>query len=130
MENNGGVPQTRQGGDREGVPDLTDDDVYRALAETRRRRLMYVLLIEEETTVGELARVLAGWDAVDTGSMTTPRDHERIVIKLDHEDLPLLEEAGLLTYDRESATISLEPLDEAVADLICQSVEADSSEST
>jgi hypothetical protein len=125
MTNDRKVPQSRQVHEEERLPNLTDDEVYRALAKARRRRLLYVLFVEEESTVSEMATVLAGWGAVDTGTMTTPRERDRIIRHLKHADLPVLDEAELISYDRERDTVSLEPIDESVIGLVCQSIEAE-----
>ncbi|MEF8815104.1 MAG: hypothetical protein V5A55_15035 [Halovenus sp.] len=115
--------------DRRAEPDrsprLSDDRLYRALAATPRRRLLYILLVEEKSTIDEIATVLAGWDATETGTITTPADREQIIVALEHIHLPRLSETGLVTYDRESGAVELERLDDAVIDLICQSVESE-----
>jgi DNA-binding transcriptional ArsR family regulator len=106
---------------------LADDQFYRALAATPRRRLLSVLLDGEERTVDELATVLAGWDATDSGGMATPEDHERVAVELVHAHLPLLDDAGLVAHDRDDDTVSLEGVEPAVDDLIRRSVEAERS---
>ena len=55
-------------------PRLADDQFYRALAATHRRRLLYHLLDETEGTVAEIATVLGGWEATTGGTMHTPDD--------------------------------------------------------
>ena len=122
MENNTGDQSERQGAS--GLT-LQDDQLYRALASAQRRRLLYVLLVEQESAVGKLATVLAGWDATEAGGMATPADREQILIALEHVHLPILAESGLVTYDRDDGTVRIEPLDDAVFDLICQSVETE-----
>lgn len=103
-----------------------DDLSFRALADARRRRLLYLLLEEGETTLDEAATLLAGWTAVESGAMTGPDDRERIRVRLHHVDLPLLSEAGLVDYDRERGTLDVATVDEAVADLVRRSVDAES----
>ena len=105
------------------TPRLSSDRFYRALASTQRRRLLSLLCDEREETVDELATVLTGWDATTTDTMATPADHERLTIELVHSHLPLLEESGLVTYDRERATVAIEPLEETVVELIHRSVD-------
>jgi hypothetical protein len=107
------------------VPLLSQDVFYRALATAQRRRALYVLLVQEAATVDELATVLAGWEATDTGTMRSPADHRRIGVDLRHRDLPMLAEAGLVDYDAEAEVVTVEPLEEAVVALVCRSVEAD-----
>jgi DNA-binding transcriptional ArsR family regulator len=106
---------------------LADDQFYRALASTQRRRVLSFLLEETESTVDELAAVLAGWDAAATGTMATPDDHEAIALLFVHAHLPMLDEAGLVDYDPDRETVRVEPLDDAVAALIQRSVEAEES---
>lgn len=107
-------------------PGLSDDDVYRALASTQRRRALYVLLVQEDTTIAELATVLAGWEATDAGTMRGPADRRRIRTDLHHRHLPVLADAGLVEYDPEEATVAAEPLDDDLRVLVCRSIESGS----
>lgn len=106
-------------------PGLSDDQLYRALASTRRRRLLYVLLAEEESTVDQIATVLTGWNATEIGGMATPDDRKEIFLELVHTHLPLLDKTGMVAHDRKSGTVRIEALDTAVVDLICRSVEVE-----
>jgi DNA-binding transcriptional ArsR family regulator len=101
---------------------LSEDDFYQALAAQPRRRLLAYLLVHERSTVEELGGVLAGWDATESSGMATPGDHDQIVVALLHRHLPLLSEAGLVEYDRESGTVEVLSLDAAVVNLIHRSV--------
>lgn len=109
------------------TPDLTDDRLYAALASTQRRRLLYYLLDREGGSVDEIATVLTGWEATETGGMGTPDDRTRVRIALEHCHLPRLAEAGLVTYDREAGAVEIEPLDPAVDDLLSRSVDPEHS---
>lgn len=106
-------------------PTLADDSLYRALSATLRRRTLYILLVQSESTVSELATTLAGWGATDKGEMTSRADYEQIHIALIHQHLPLLADVGMVSYDRESGAVRLEPLTTAVQDLISQSIETE-----
>jgi DNA-binding transcriptional ArsR family regulator len=106
-------------------PRLAEDGFYRALESVQRRRLLSFLLGETESTIGELAAVLAGWDAAGAETMATPGDHEAITLQLVHVHLPMLDEVGLVDYDSDRGDVRIEPLDDAVADLIQRSVEAE-----
>jgi hypothetical protein len=94
------------------------DGLYRALASTRRRRLLYYLLDTEEASVGTLATVLAGWDAIDTGTLSTQADREQILLELEHIHLPLLADEGLLSYARTDGTVRIREVDESIRELI------------
>lgn len=109
------------GGDS--APSLSDDDLYRALASRRRRRVLSTLLIEGESTVAELSTVLTGWQATEAGTMATPDNRTEVLIELRHSDLPILDEVGFVTFDSETETVKLEPVSLAVRELIQQSVE-------
>ncbi|MFW5956362.1 MAG: DUF7344 domain-containing protein [Halorhabdus sp.] len=107
-------------------PLLTEDGFYQALSSRRRRRLLSVLLGRDERTVEELATVLTGWETTETGGMATPEDRDTVMTSLLQVHLPLLEEAGLIVYDRDQGTDRAESLDAAVADLITRSIRAES----
>ena len=119
-----GAARNERGEPTETTPQLSDDRLYRALASTRRRRLLHVLLEREESTVEELATVLTGWEASETGTMGTVRDYDRIGIELKHVHLPLLVDIGLIRHDRESDTVGIERLDPLLVELLSRSVDA------
>ncbi len=109
----------------EGAPRISEDRLYRALASTRRRRLLYLLLEEGKCTVEALSTILIGWDATETSAMATRDDRDRIAVMLEHVHLPLLADEGLIAYDRRSETVEIEPIDPVVEDLVRRSVEAE-----
>lgn len=105
-------------------PRLADDQFYRALASTHRRRLLYYLLETTESTVEELASVLGGWEVTTGGTMQTPADRSELRLELMHVHLPRLADAGLIAYDPDEGTVELEPLHPRVADLVRGSIES------
>lgn len=119
------LPQRSRGAKTQTTPRLSDDELYRALSARRRRRLLYLLLVEEVATIDKIATVLAGWDATETGTMVTSDERTEIVLELQHVHLPRLTDAGFVTVDSDDDTVELLPLDDAVVDLICQSVESE-----
>lgn len=119
------LPQRSRGAKTQTAPRLSDDELYRALSARRRRRILYLLFIEEEATVDKIATVLAGWDATETGTMVTPDERTEVVLELRHVHLPRLADAGFVTVDSDDDTVELLPIDDAVVDLICQSVESE-----
>lgn len=120
----GHVDQNSLASSSDSVPWLSDDKFYRGLASGERRRLLYFLLDRGESTVEEVATVLAGWEVAETGGMGTKDDRDRFVIALEHVHLPLLADAGLVTYDRQTGTVAIDSVDPFVADLIRHSVES------
>jgi DNA-binding transcriptional ArsR family regulator len=101
---------------------LADGDLYPALTNETRRRLLYYLTATPETTVENITTVLVGWEVADEGSMATPADHERLRTVLEHVHLPVLAERGLIEYDRDSGTVAAGGVDESVVWLLEQSV--------
>lgn len=106
------------------APSLSDDRLYRSLASRDRRRVLFLLADEREMSVEELTTMLTGWGTTDAGTMATVDDWERVRIQLVHTHLPLLDDAGLLTYDHERGAVRLEPQRSVVTALIRQSVSA------
>lgn len=72
-------------------------DLFRALASSPRRRVLFVLLEWRETSVEELADVLAGWRAATRDEPVGPDERNRIRTRLIHVELPTLEGCGLVT---------------------------------
>ena len=113
------------GSGSEPTPRFCRNEFYRALASERRRRLLYLLLDVGKRAVRELATVLTGWTATETGTMGLPAERNEIVVGLEHSHLPLLADAGLVTYDRQRGTVELESLAPTVEALLRRSIAAE-----
>lgn len=123
-------PENEQETDPKVLPILTNEQFYRALASKHRRRLLYFLTEEQTSTVEELATVLTGWKATETGKLGTVEDRENARIRLVHVHLPLLEESELVQYDRQRKTVTLASLDPLITELLSRSVEAEHTSSS
>ncbi|MFC4552821.1 MULTISPECIES: DUF7344 domain-containing protein [Halorussus] len=90
--------------------------MFAALADDRRRFALYYLREAGSATVEELATVLVGWLGAreEPTTVTTPGDRRSVQVSLVHAHLPKLAEAGLVDYDEESGTVTLEPLADSV----------------
>jgi len=93
------------------------DDLFGALADGTRRRVTWYLLDESPASIHELADVLAGW-RLDDRPAVGPADHENLVAALHHSHLPVLDEAGLVDYHREDATVEATALAPVVEDVV------------
>lgn len=122
------MKNNRQATESDSSPQFSDDKFYRALASTRRRRLLYYLLDAEESTVEELATVLTGWEATETGRIGTPDDREDARVTLIHVDLPRLADAGLISYEPGDGAVRIASLGPGVSDVVRRSVEFGPSE--
>ncbi|WP_340100139.1 DUF7344 domain-containing protein [Salinibaculum salinum] len=118
-----GSEHTREAGDS--VAGLADDRLYRSIAARPRRRLLYYLLDTGETTVGELAEVLVGWEATESGGMATREEYEQMAISLRHSHLPVLADANLVTYDPADGTMTNGEIAESVRNLLERSIAAE-----
>lgn len=101
----------------EETPAVLPDMLHRALAAPERRQLLSYLLEQPRTTLEEATDVLAGW-LTEHEQMVDPGDHERIRTTLHHVHLPLLEEAGVITYDAEDEVIRLSSLSDPVQETV------------
>lgn len=94
------------------------DALYRSLASSERRRVLYVLLERQHASVDELADVLSGWKATTEGGVVGAETRRRLYTALHHTHLPQLSEAGVVTYDAGDRTVSLASLPETAAEAI------------
>ena len=99
---------------------FAENRFYQALSVQTRRRVLAHLLTRDHCTVD----VLVGWE-VTTSPMVDSARAEQLRIGLVHRHLPLLEEAALISYDRASGEVAIEPLSQPVEQLIQQSIEAE-----
>lgn len=124
--NEDGERSQHSDGDRgHGESRLADDQLYRVLAARTRRRLLYYQLEAEESTVDELAEVLVGWEADETGGMGTTDDYKQLVTRLRHAHLPALADAGFVQYDDATGRVTLGEIDDSISDLIERSIAAE-----
>lgn len=91
------------------------DDLFRALANSKRRRLLSVLSAESRMSLSELTDVLVGWDCTADGP-AGPDERAQAKIELVHAHLPLLSDAGLVTVaDRTVRRADLaDPVEEVI----------------
>lgn len=86
---------------------VSGSPVLRSLADARRRRLLGILL-DRGTTVPEciLARELAAGEQEESVTTATQEAVRSVRIDLHHVQLPVLEEAELVEWDRDAETVS------------------------
>ena len=92
------------------------DGLFRALAHSRRRRLLSVLSSESPVTLDKLADILVGWESTASGP-AGPDERAQVKIELVHAHLPLLSDAGLVTVEDDTVRrISIpDPVEEAIS---------------
>lgn len=77
------------------------DDLFRALANSKRRRLLSVLSTESPVSLEELTDILVGWECTVDGPVG-PDERAQVKIELVHAHLPLLKDAGLVVVEDET----------------------------
>ncbi|WP_254545857.1 DUF7344 domain-containing protein [Halomarina pelagica] len=81
------------------------DYVFRALAHSRRRYLLYTLKERSRWTLTDLATKIAAWEDEIAEEAVTGEARDRVYISLYHAHVPKLVEDGIVTFDREAETI-------------------------
>ncbi|NHN43156.1 ArsR family transcriptional regulator [Halorubellus sp. JP-L1] len=95
------------------------DAEYRALAETNRRRVLrYLRNVEDGSTLQDLATVLAGWESTESDRVVSNDRRRELMVALHHVHLPVLADAGLLSYDSNDGTVALESIPDAVEEAL------------
>jgi len=92
------------------------DDLFRAVADSDRRRLLAVLSTESSVPLDDLTDILVGWETSASGP--AGRDEwAQMQIELVHMHLPLLSDAGLVTYEDDTVQLTCEstPVEELVS---------------
>lgn len=108
-------------GTEDGTPDYfasdggqRADEILTALADARRRYVLYYLRDEKQASLAEIAKQIVAWEreaSVDTVSDKTP---EKIKVQLYHSHLPKLREASIVEYDDRSKQLVLRDSPELV----------------
>lgn len=93
------------------------DSLFGILSDVHRRRVLWFLLERSDTTVEELADVLAGWRAADEAFVDAD-DRRELLVSLHHVHLPRLADAGLVTYDADAGSVRLSSLPDPVESVI------------
>lgn len=86
--------------------DRSVDEVLRLLSHRLVRGTIIALYNQPETTLEELAGVLATREAVDRETIATQRDVEKTKIELHHITLPRLAESGWIAFDPDAGTVT------------------------
>lgn len=91
------------------------DLLFRALGAKQRRWVLYYLRQRSPVSREELTDILVGWQASESGPLG-PDARSTVESMLAQVHLPLLESAGMVSYDEE--TVTLEPLTDDRAALL------------
>lgn len=92
------------------MTDLSKDELFRILSNSRRRYIIYYLHEEDdEMSLKELAARIAAVENDTAVEDVTDEERQRVYISLYQTHLPKLEEAGIVSYDDEQRIVELTP---------------------
>ncbi|WP_050051988.1 hypothetical protein [Halostagnicola sp. A56] len=87
---------------------ISRETAYSILSKSRRRRLLALLFEREEGSLETFGRKIAARECDEPPSTVPKGVYTRVVTALVHCHIPRLVDHGLVEYDRETRTISLE----------------------
>jgi hypothetical protein len=89
----------------------TEDDVFDVLANRRRRYVLRVLAADPvgPVDIGDLAERVAAWENERPVEEVSPAERKRVYTALQQSHLPKMEDAGVLTYDKDAGTVDPTP---------------------
>ena len=89
---------------------LSQDDVLDLLSSARRRYVLYLLRNEDDpVALTTLAEQVAAWENDTTVESITDQERKRVYVSLYQTHIPRLAEVGLVEYNQETGSVSIEP---------------------
>ncbi|MBV0900716.1 DUF7344 domain-containing protein [Haloarcula salina] len=112
-------PTEDPGETSEGAPLSADrlDGLLRAFSAEHRRMVVTYLAQHDSASVEELTDVVVGWSQTSDGSADADESWLQTYSDLYHHHLPALADAGLVEYDPDTETATLESLSDPASDL-------------
>ena len=97
--------------DGEDRSELTVDDVFEVLGNQRRRYVFHHLKRHagRDVYLEELTDRVAAWEGGEPINSISQRKHNSVRTALRQSHLPMMDERGVIEYDREQQTITLAP---------------------
>lgn len=87
---------------------LSNDVLYEALSQTRRRYALHCLKQRDEpVTVQELAEQVAAWENDKEIDALASQERKRVYIAFYQSHLPTMDDTGLVEYDEDEGTVAL-----------------------
>ncbi|WP_423745923.1 hypothetical protein V5735_08235 (plasmid) [Haladaptatus sp. SPP-AMP-3] len=99
--------QTRERTDRARSRAFSEQEVYDAVKNLRRRYVLYSLNRQRGSVeLGELAEQIAAWENNISREEVSPEQRKSVYSALYQTHLPKLENIGIVSYDRDSKQVS------------------------
>lgn len=109
-------PNSRRSLDADGG--LRIGEFLDALANRRRRYLLYILRNEKRSTLDDIAKRIAAQEQETSSAAGDLQTYTNVRINLYHSQLPKLEEAGFVTYDRQDESVRYHCPPEPIGELL------------
>lgn len=91
-----------------GEPQLSNEDIYDILSDTRRRyALHYLKQCDEPVDVRTLAEQIAAWENDKPVADLSSQERKRVYISLYQSHLSTLDEQGIVEYDEDAGVVTL-----------------------
>lgn len=89
----------------------TLDEVFTLFSKERRRYVLYYLdQADGKVSIDELVEQIHNWETLSSHGSVPPDDYEDIVISLEHNHLPKIEDASHIEFQRENQQIRISGL--------------------
>jgi hypothetical protein len=105
----------------------TDDlsRLFAALSHPHRRVVLYYLREQDTATLPALADCVTGWFESGPGGDGERADYDAVKIALHHQHLPMLADAGFVTYDHDDGSVTLAGLSGVADDVLTAALDAE-----
>ncbi|WP_418279929.1 DUF7344 domain-containing protein [Halorubrum sp. DTA98] len=87
------------------------DEVFSLFSEERRRYVLYYLeQVDGKVSIDELVKQIHEWETQSSHDSVPPDEYEDIIISLEHNHLPKIEDATHIEFQRENQQICISGL--------------------
>jgi len=94
---------------------LSQDDVFELLSSPRRRYVLYHLReTKDPIELTTLAEQVAAWENETSVEEITEQERKRVYVSLYQTHIPRLDEAGVVSYDKDTGMVMLQPDADAI----------------
>ncbi len=98
--------QSSSASDEPALPTLSKGEIFEVLRNQRRRYVLHFLKQDgRPVELGDLAQQIAAWEYETTLEGVTPAQRKRVYTTLQQTHLPKMDEAGILVFDSDQASL-------------------------
>ncbi|MDZ5812023.1 hypothetical protein U4E84_11790 [Halorubrum sp. AD140] len=103
--------QQIDGGGTEPTVEVSNDELFKVLANRRRRFAVHLLKREErdQIAIGEMAEQIAAWENGIDMAEITGNERKRVYTALQQSHLPKMDEAGVVRFNKDRGVVEPTP---------------------